>query len=112
MESRLYTLEDEVEELHHEVSHSAQDIQELQNRRDELQEREKELTASESRLQKDNQRLQAKAHELSAMTACNTPGTKGRSYKPDEEYSESHKRRLKRLRAKSCSQSLSWLEDQ
>ena len=96
MESRLETLEDE--ELHHEVSHAAQDIQELRNERDELQEREKELTASVSRLQKDNQCLQAKARELSATTACNTPRTRGRSYKPDEEYSESHKRRLKRQR--------------
>ena len=112
MESRLETLEDEVEELHHEVSHAAQDIQELRNKRDELQEREKELTASVSRLQKDNQRLQAKARELSATTACSTPRTRGRSYKPEEEYSESHKRRLKRQRTKSCSQSLSWLEDQ
>ena len=68
------------------------------------------MTASVSRLQKDNQRLQAKARELST-TACNTPRTR-RSYKPDEEYSESHKRRLKRQRTKSCRQSLSWLEDQ
>ena len=45
------------------------------------------------------------------MINCDTPGTRGRSYKP-EEYSESHKRRLKRHRTESCSQSLSWLEDQ
>ena len=57
MESRLETLEDEVEELHHEVSHAPQDIQELRNERDELQEGEKELTASVFRFQKDDQRL-------------------------------------------------------
>ena len=112
MESRFGTLEDEVAELHHEVSHAAQDIQELMKERGELQEREEELTATVSRLQKDNWRLQTKARELSATTNCDTPRTRGRSYKPEEEYSESHKRRLKRQRTESCSQSLSRLEDQ
>ena len=103
-------MKDEVAELHHEVSHAAQDIQELVKARDEIQKREEELTVTVSRLQNDNRRLQTKACELSA-TNCDTPRTRGRIYKP-EEYSESHQRRFKRQRTESCSQSLSWLEDQ
>ena len=45
-------------------------------------------------------------------TNCDTPQKRGRSYKPEEEYSEWHRRRLKRQRTESCSQSLSWIEDQ
>ena len=64
---------------------------------------------SVSRLEKDKQRLLSKARELSATA---TPRRRGRCYKPEEEYSESHRRRLKKQRTESCTQSLSWLEDQ
>ena len=111
MKSRVETLEDEVTELQQEISHAAQDIQQLVQERNEHQEKE-ELAVTVSRLQKDNQRLKARYRELSAVTNYDTPKTRGRSYKPDEAYSESHRRRLKRQRTESCNKSLSWLEDQ
>ena len=109
MKDRVESLEEEVMELQHEVAHAAQDIKQLVMERNDLQEREEELTMSVSRLEKDKRRLLTKAREL---TATATPRRRGRCYKPEEEYSESHRRRLKKQRTESCTQSLSWLEDQ
>ena len=109
MKGRVESLEEEVMELQEEAAHAAQDIQELVKERDDLQERQEELAMSVSRLEKDKWRLQTKARELSATAL---PRRRERSYEPEEDYSQSHRRRLKRLRTESCTQSLSWLEDQ
>ena len=110
MKKKIETLEDEVTELNCEVSHAAQDIRELQTVIEELQEGEEEQSVEMNQLKGEIKQLQSRARELTEL--CKTPTTRGRSYKPSNEYSESHRRKLKRDRSKSCSDSLSWLEVQ
>ena len=89
-------MEDEVTELKCEVSHT---VQELRTVVDELQEEQSV----------EIQQLKTGVTESSKRThLCES--TRGRSYKPENEYSESYRRKLKRDRTKNCTNSLSWLE--
>lgn len=88
-----------------------QDIKQLVMERDELLGIEEELSQTVCELKKENKRLQTRARELSSTIDSSSPRTRARSFKPEQEYSESHRRRLKRQRTESCSQSLSWLQD-
>ena len=110
MEDKIENLEDEVSELQCEIAHASQDIQELRTEIGELMEREQEQSTEINRLKTDNRRLQSRARELSLCDG--NPAARGRSYKPENEYSESHHRKLKRVRTENCNRSLSWLEDQ
>ena len=93
MKKKIETLEDEVTELNCEVSHAARDIRELQTVIEELQEGEEEQLVEMNQLKGEIKRLQSRARELTEL--CKTPTTKGRSYKPSNEYSESHRRKPK-----------------
>lgn len=64
-------------------------------------------------LKKENKQLHNRVRELSSSAASDhSPMTRGKTYKSENEYSESHRRKLKRDRTESCSRSLSWLENQ
>ena len=110
MENKIEALEDEVTELKCEVSHAAQDIQELRTVVDELRVGEEEQSVEIHQLKTEIKRLQSRARELTSDLCKSSPPTRGRSYKPESEYSESYRRKLKRDRTKSCTDSLSWLE--
>ena len=110
MEKKIETLEDEVTELKCEVSHAAQDIQELRTVVDELQEGE-EQSVEIQELKTEIKRLHSRARELNSELCKSSPPTRGRSYKPESEYSVSYCRKLKRDRTKSYANSLSWLEN-
>ena len=93
MENKIESLE---VELHHEVDHAVQDIQHLQAENSELQDREDEQAMAINELKKENKRLQNRVRELSTSAACNhSPLTRGKVYKPEDEYSESHRREIK-----------------
>ena len=110
MENKIEALEDEVTELKCEISHTAQDIQELRTVVDELQEGE-EQSAEMYQLKTEIKRLQSRARDLTSELCKSSPPTRERSYKLENEYSETYRRKLKRDRAKSCTDSLSWLEN-
>ena len=112
MKNKIESLEDELAELQQEVSHVGEDIEGLKMERNTLQKQEEELSIAVDNLTQENKRLRKQARQLCSKTSSDSPRTRGRSYKPDEEYSESHQRRLKRLRTKICDQSLSWLQDE
>ena len=107
MKNKIESLEDEVTELKCEVSHAAQDIQELRMVINELQEGKEEQYVAMSKMKTDIKRLQSRAKEFSSGLCNSSPCTRGRSYKAASEYSESHRRKLKRGRTKSCADSLS-----
>ena len=111
MENKIEALEDEVTELKCEVSHPTQDIQELRTVVDELQEGEEEQSVEIHQLKTEIKRLQSRARDLTLELCRSSPPTRERSYKPENEYSESYRRKLKCDRAKSCTNSLSWLEN-
>ena len=101
LENKIESLEDEMIELRHEVGHA---IHHLTMENGELLDREEE---QEIELRKENQANRIR--ELSSSAASiQSPGTRGKSYKSESEYSESHRRRL---RSESCNRSLSWLEN-
>ena len=72
--------------------------------------RKKSYSKDIDKLTQENKRLRAQEHQ--PKITSDSPRTQRRSYKPDGEYSESHRRRLKRLRTDDCSQSLLWLESE
>ena len=94
-----------------EVSHAVQDIQELRTVVDELQEGEEEQSVEIYQLKTEIKRLQSRARDLTSELCKSSLPTRRRSYKPENEYSESYHRKLKCDRAKSCNGSLSWLEN-
>ena len=67
-----------------------------------------------NKLESEKQSLQRKTVVLSdrlrKSPLATANHTRSRSLKPFDDYSESHKRRLKRTRAQTCELSLSWLE--
>ena len=113
MKNDISVLQDELCELHHEVAHAAEDIATLRSEVRELQERDEAHVDTITDLKTENKRLKSRVRELHVSDSNHgTPLTRGRSYKPPDEYSKSHLRRLKRLRTENCSQSLSWLQEQ
>ena len=111
MENVITTLKDELCELHHEVAHAAEDMKNLQREVRDLHEKDKAQEHTIADLKAENNRIQHRVRELSSLEHASVM-TRGKSYKPPDEYSESHLRRLKRRRTENCSRSLAWLEEQ
>ena len=82
MENKIEYLEDEMSELHHEVDHAAQDIQQLLTENSKLRNREEQQIMAMNDLKKDKKRLQDRVRELSSSAACDhSLKTRGKSIK-------------------------------
>ena len=73
MENDISTLQDELCELHHEVTHAAEDIKNLQTEMRDLQERDEAQVETIAELKPENKRLQHRVRELSHLEHASPP---------------------------------------
>jgi len=71
---------------------------------------EKEIESLKSNKKKLLKKTSTLADQLKKATSSPQSHGRSKSLKPFEQYSESHRRRLKRARAQNCETSLLWLE--
>ena len=108
MRCKKEELEGDLTELCQESSHVVQDLKHLHVEKLRQQSKFQEKIA---KLEAEKQHLQKRASNLSAAVRNHGVGPlRGSSLKALDEYSDSHRRRLKRARAENCGDSLRWLQ--
>ena len=108
---KIEDLQDEVLELHHEVSHAQQDMKELVAQRDDM---EVELRTTEHLLDKSRKENECLRELVQKLLECQRQGARftAQADKCMDDYSSSHQRRRKREMSKSCGDSLQRLQNQ
>ncbi len=110
LEWEFKVLPSELESSKEEIGLVMKQLDEERGKNAEMQE---ELTRLQHEKQKSDRKAQTTMQQMKAMKEGKANVSRGkRLNRSFDEYSESHKRRLKRARTNSCGDSLSWMEQE
>ena len=106
-ELKLHSTEVEVAAMGSKIKALEAEVSSLRDQHSDMERQVQKLVSDKKLLLKNTRRLSDRLNKSTSPLQ-----ERGRSIKQFEDYSESHKRRLKRARSQTCTTSLSWLHDE